>query len=256
MSAGEIISAAEILAGSGAAGWLADKLLGPSAQALGEQIQVYASERIRRILGKASKKVDHSNIQAPPPGFTVIFFQRASLSEDDDTLTEMWANLLASAATSYSSRHAAYVEILSQLTAADALALSDLVPVDMLYHPQITAPVNYKIELLTNLARGIKNVSGTEAEANDELQRLLNLKLSWPGRVYSGRVYFKGKERNQVITGGRSDHLASLDNLVRLGLIERFDVSNSLTQYDVAVEGVLVTMFGIGFIQTSRGCPD
>ena len=253
MSAGEIVSAAEILAGSGAAGWFADKLLGPSAQALGEQIKIYATDRIRKIVGKAAEKVDQAKIRPLPPGFAVIFFQRASFSEDEATLTDMWANLLASAGTSYSNRHAAYVEILSQLTGADALALSDFVPLETIYHPQMTRAVNLRLELLRSLAKSIKNVSETEEEARQELDRLFNYKFNWPGRVTSGRVYFKGIDHDRVITGGTGDHLGSIDNLVRLGLIEKFDVSNSLSQYDVAVEGILVTMLGVGFIQTCRG---
>jgi hypothetical protein len=250
---GELVSAATILAGSGAGTWLADKLLGPSANALGEQIRAFAGDRLSKIFNRTESRIKPDAVHALPPGFLVQFVQKASFSEDDDTLTDMWANLLASAATKYVRRHAAYVEILSQLTGFDAEVLSRLVPTDTPYFPQLSAPVNLRIELLSKIARSIKNISKTQQEAHEELNRLFRTRLDWPGEITSGRVYFEGEGGNHPLTGGNPDQFASYDNLVRLGLIQRFDVSNSLSQYDVAVEGVLVTMLGIGFTQTCRG---
>ena len=102
----ELVEAAEILVGSGAAGWVVDKLLGPSASALGEQIKVYGTGRFRSVVSVFATKAEtrQHDLQALPPGFAYQFFQKASFSEDDEFITECWANLLLSAATEYAPR--------------------------------------------------------------------------------------------------------------------------------------------------------
>ncbi len=165
----------------------------------------------------------------------------------------MWANLLAQAATSFTNRHAAYVEILSELTAFDAMVIADLVPEDTPYFPQISMPVNLKVELRLKLAKEMKNISDTQEEAQAEFERLLNFRFDWPGRTTAARIHYKDGDITRPISGGIPDQFASFDNLCRLGLLERFDLDNSMTPYETALEGVLVTMLGIGFVQTCRG---
>ena len=244
-----------LLIGAGA-GWFANKVFGPSADALGQELKAYSSSRLGKIFKRAAERSKPEQVEALPPGFVVTFFQKASFSEDDESLTEMWANLLAQAATEFTNRHAAYVTILSELTAFDAMILADLVPDDTPFFPQMSAPVNLKVELRRNLAREIKNISDTREGAQAEFDRLMNFNFEWPARITAARLHYQidGDRKNtSPLTGGRSDQFASFDNLCRLGLIERFDLNNSMTPYETAVEGILVTMLGIGFVQTCRG---
>jgi hypothetical protein len=235
------------------AGWFANKLFGPSADALGEALKSYGTSRLQKIFNRAAEKADPTEVEALPPGFVVTFFQKASFSEDDDSLTEMWANLLAQAATNFTNRHAAYVEILSELTAFDAMTIAELVPEDTPYFPQISAPVNLKVELRLKLAQEMKNISDTQEEAQAEFERLMNFKFDWPGRITAARIHYRDGDITRPITGGIPDQFASFDNLSRLGLVEKFDLNNSMKPYETAIEGVLVTMLGIGFVQTCRG---
>jgi hypothetical protein len=235
------------------AGWFANKLLGPSADALGKELQNYSSARMRKIFRRAAEKSNPDHVNALPPGFVMTFFQKASFSEDDDALTEMWANLLAEAATNFTNRHAAYVEILSELTAFDALTLANLVPEDAPFSPEMSAPVNLKVELRLAITKEMKKISNSHAEAQLEFDRLINLKFDWPGRITSARLHWRDGDVTRPISGGIGDQFASFDNLCRLGLLERFDLDNSMARYESAVEGVLVTMLGIGFVQTCRG---
>lgn len=235
------------------AGWFANKLFGPSADALGEALKSYGTSRLEMIFKRAAEKADPKRVEALSPGFVVTFFQKASFSEDDESLTEMWANLLAQAATNFTNRHAAYVEILSELTAFDAMTIADLVPEDTPYFPQISAPVNFKVELRLNLAKEMRNISDTQEEAQAEFERLMNVGFAWPGRVTAARLHYQDGEITRPISGGIPDQFASFDNLSRLGLLEKFDLSNSMTPYETAIEGVLVTMLGIGFVQTCTG---
>ncbi|NNC47586.1 MAG: DUF4393 domain-containing protein [Sphingomonas sp.] len=237
----------------GGGAWLADKLLGPSAEAIGDQLKAYAGDRIRKIFDRAETKIDPIAVKPLPPGFAMIFVQRASSSEEDENLTEMWANLLKSAAESFSSRHTAYAEILSQLTPLDAQSLEELVPADTLFFPALAMPVNLRVELRLKITNEMKNVSSSKEEAQEEFDRLMNCSLDWPGRITSARIHYKDGDVERPLTGGISDLFATHDNLYRLGLIERFEIDNSSKRYETAVEGVLVTALGVGFIQTCRG---
>jgi hypothetical protein len=240
-----------VLAGGSA--WLADKLLGPSADALGRELQLYGTSRLKKIFGQAETKIDLNDVAPLPPGFMLQFIQKASYSEDDDALTDAWSSLLANSAIRFNARHSAYVDILSQLNAFDAKQLSALVSEDSAHNPSDSKPVNLKLETKMRLAESLKTTSQTKSEAEDEFARLMKLDLGWPGRITSVRIHFKDGTESRPMSGGVPDQFASFDNLSRLGLIERFDIDVSMKPYETGLEGVLVTMLGIGFVQACRG---
>lgn len=248
----ELITAAQIIAGTGAAGWLADKLLTPSIEGLGEQFKAYASARLAQIFGAASEKVRAEDVRSLPPGFALTFLQSASFSEEDEALSDMWANLLAAAATKFESRQTAYVSILSQLAGSDARVLNEILPVGLeRMYAGVTA-TNARTEMRVRLANQINNISPDRVSGHQEIERLLHLDLGLPGRVNSARVYFVEGSENRVLSGGREDQSLEQANLIRLGLCERFEVSNSLTHMDVGFEGVLLTALGLKFLQSCR----
>ena len=236
----------------GAGTWFANKLLGPSADALGSQFKAYASDRLNKIFSKAQTKLQSDKICELPPGFVMQFIQKASFSEDDEFLTEAWANLLANSAKKFDNRQSAFVEILSQLSARDARVLSGLVPEQTVYDPADSMPVSLRINIKLKLASDLKHTSNSQAEAEDEIARLLQLDLGWPGRITAARVHYKADDETLPMEGGRPDQFATYDNLKRLGLIDWFDIDISIKPYETGLEGVLVSMLGIGFLQTCR----
>ncbi len=239
-----------MLFGGGA--WLAGKLFGPSADALGKELQTYGSNRLKTIFNRTQSKLSPEEVVPLPPGFALQFMQKASFSEDDEALTEAWANLLANASRKFDSRYSSFVEILSQLSAFDAAALSKLVPEDTHYHANLSMPVNLRLEIKLKLANEIRATSDSKIAAEKEFERLMQFDLGWPGRVIAARVHYKDDERTLPISGGTPDQFASFDNLVRLGLLARFDLDISMKPYETGLEGVIVTMLGIGFTQTCR----
>jgi hypothetical protein len=236
----------------GAGAWLANKLFGPSADALGKELQTYGSNRLTKIFNRAQSKLSPDEVRPLPPGFALQLMQRASFSEEDEGLTEAWANLLANASRKFDSRFSSFVEILSQLSAFDAMVLSKLVPEETFYHPSTSMPVNLRLEIKLKLASDLKSISDTKEDAENEFARLMKVDLGWPGRVTAARVHYRDGQDIRPISGGVSDQFASFDNLVRLGLVSRFDLDISMKPYETGLEGVLVTMLGIGFIQTCR----
>jgi hypothetical protein len=248
----ELVTAAQIIVGSQSVGWFADKLLGPSFDGLGEQFKAFAGARLNKIFGRANEKVQLDCVVALPPGFALTFVQKASFSEEDDLLTEMWSSLLACAGTKYESRQASYVDILSQMTAADARFLDDIVPLGGEGTLSAIRAVNEKIDTKVRLAKQINNISADEEAGLNEIQRLYNLDLGWPGQVNSARVYYANDGQNHLLSGGRPYDTSAQDNLVRLGVLETFEVSNSLTPMDVGFEGVFLTTLGLGLLRSCR----
>ena len=245
-----VITPGVVLVGAGS--WFAGKVFGPSAEALGDALRTYGTDRIQAIFGKAAKKVEGQEITPLPTGFAVNLIQKASFSEDDPTITEMWACLLAAASQRFENRYASYVEILSQLTAFDAGKLNELVPEDFDYSPNMSAPVNLRTNLRRDIVSELRNVSENRISAEDEFARLMKLKLEWPIEITEARIHFVEGGVNKPLAGGKPDTFHSLDNLKRLQLVEGFDVDNSIEPYETTVHGVFVTMLGVGFVQTCR----
>jgi hypothetical protein len=241
----------------GGGAWLADKVLGPSAEGMGEQLKAYAGDRLRKIFNRAEDKTDPELVRPLPPGFAMIFVQRASSSEDDPQLTEMWANLLKSAATSFSSRHTAYAEILSQLTPFDVSELSSFIDEQIPITPDGDRHVNRVVQLKRHVVTELNNVTRSSikhSESQEKFNELLNITTDWPMRVTQANLAFENLDGSiGSITGGRASMFDSVDNLVRLGLLERFSVSNSTDPYLIAVEGYFATGLGVSFVQTCRG---
>lgn len=123
--ASELITTAQIVAGTGALAWVADKLLGPSAEAVGDQIKIYASARVEAIFARIAQKRSADQLASIPPAFAVAAIQRASISDDDTQITEMWANLLIAASEQFESRMTVYADILSQIGPNEARLLRD-----------------------------------------------------------------------------------------------------------------------------------
>jgi hypothetical protein len=236
----------------GAGTWFANKIFGPSADLLGQSIRDYGTDRIRKIFGRAAEKVIENKISPLPPGYMMTFMEKASFSEDEENITEMWASLLANSAQGYTSRMTAYVDILSQMTSHDAEVISDLVPKEFSFSPAGSRAVNLKIEMINNLLRIISVELNAEDECRRVLVELLNMDFAWPAKIMSARLIWAQSGEVFPMSGGNPDSFASRDNLCRLGLLERFDLTTSLAPFSTAVEGFIVTALGVGFIQTCR----
>ena len=115
-----VITGAALVA-SGA--WFADKLLGPSAEAIGAQLRVFASDRMTKIMNRAHASSKGEILRPLPVGFVYQAFQNASFSEDCEDLTDMWSNIFIDASVNFSSRHVLFSNILSQMGQREAYIL-------------------------------------------------------------------------------------------------------------------------------------
>ncbi|MGA7314637.1 MAG: Abi-alpha family protein [Silvibacterium sp.] len=119
--AGEIIK-------SGAGEKIADlvnKLAGPLAEEVGmifgDTVRVYRVKNWIKTLQKTERLLRDSGLPANPvpPGLFLPIMEASSI-EDNETLQEMWAGLLATASQKTDSVSPAFIETLKQLTPGDA----------------------------------------------------------------------------------------------------------------------------------------
>ncbi len=122
----ELVTASQILAGTGAAAWVVDKLLGPSAEGLGEQIKMYAGSRLTAIFSRIAELTGPDNVPLLEPALAVEGLRKASLSEEDVLVTDMWARLLLNSSENSASKSLIFADILSQLSANEANILNEI----------------------------------------------------------------------------------------------------------------------------------
>lgn len=117
-----IITSGAMLVGAGA--WFADKIFSPSAILLGDSLKLYVTERVRKIFLRAEEIADETeSFQELPPAFMLKFLQDSSISDDDEIITDMWANLLLNSSKDIKSRNSFYISIISRIGAPEAHAL-------------------------------------------------------------------------------------------------------------------------------------
>lgn len=251
---GEMISAAQILAGSGAAGWLVDKLLGPSADALGEQIKVFATDNLQRIFSKASARQGQIVLQPLNPAFAYQFIQKASFSEDDDFIVESWANLLLQASIDFKPRLSLIADILSQLNAEDARRLNAMVPSDYALELPAVVPVNIRTSLISEVESKVQ-AHPTTLDGVQRLIQALNLEqLYWPSVITNAHLPYNDAESGRTTWYGGGQGVTTSHNvLIRQGLLERFDLDITLDSSGPNVEGLMITGLGLEFIAICRG---
>ena len=110
---------------------LLQRVAGPLADEVGESLALMARPyRIRlslKMLQKTQRMLSEAGVapQAVPPRLFVPMLEAASIENDEDLHTK-WSALLANAASSPDKVHPSYIEILKQLTPADARFLDRL----------------------------------------------------------------------------------------------------------------------------------
>lgn len=251
----EIVTVAALVAGGG---WLAEKLLGPSFSALGDQFRAFAGNRINKIFDRAQESVSDNEITALPSGFAWKFLQAASYSADDDTITDMWAGLLNDAAHGANHRHNIFVDILSQIGPDEAEYLNTMFPKDKDYPLVANRPEDIRPSLFENAKRSIDWGSPkTEADAQRVVEHLLDYDFGWPAVVRSAQHYWptdKGNGSTHTLRKSRPfPNSFVVDALSRQKLIEYFDIDFHPGWASPRFDGYFMTSLGVDFILSCRG---
>jgi hypothetical protein len=240
-----------------ALGWFGNKILGPSADELGSRLRIYTSRRLDKVFGKAEAiaKAENADLKALPPAFAVKFWQNASMSEDDDIITDMWANLLVRAAVDFDVRHNLYASILAEISSTDARTLDGLVDQNIYNRLPFEHPGNIKTGLRFLIFSGRDVPSDSAEAAGRTIVELSNAKWPYAARVYNvSWPYFLDKpHRAGQSAAGGSGRTLSLDVLMRQGLLELIEFQQSQDMHTAIVQALLVTSLGVQFVLTCRG---
>jgi hypothetical protein len=243
----------------GASSWFLNKVLGPSAEELGARLRIYAAARLDKILYRAEQKAASEGLQinAVPPAFAIKFYQESSLSDDDDILTEMWANLLLEASSNFSYRHRLYVSILAQIGREEAKFLDSIV--SSKYYDDLSLylrPFNATGLLREAVFRDWCYPSPDEGTALTTYQEIVGQSLPYPGAVLAAEWGFYDQQHvfKRFSAGGVRDQIA-IDILTRQGLVEHFHFTKTTRTSipSAMIEGVLATSLGVEFVLTCRG---
>lgn len=244
------------LIGGGA--WFANKILGPSADALGDQLKAYTNDRLGRIFRKAEEKATGLELEPVPAGFAYQFVQFASFSEDHEKITDMWANLLLSSAQGITSRHATFVSILSQLSHVDARVLDRIAShgFEQFEGAHVGRPGNLVSSFRHSLSHRVKHCPVGKLEAQKGIYILREEPLYWPSEIINIEFPYLLEEGANEVEWHSSTALGqplSYDILVRQQLVEwlSFDLSKAFTS--PRIEGVLLTTLGVEFLLSCRG---
>lgn len=261
----EPISTGALIVG---AGWAGKKVLGPSLDEFGGQLRIYAGERIKKIFeALEKKKPDVTKLNPLPPAFTLKFVQSASLSDDDEILTGMWANLLINASSNYSNRKVLFVDILETLSVEDAKVLDSLIVPGRSYEffdnlgsigDLIRLQARMLAERILREAGLTHFDDGCAHKFNNELE---NLKFdNWPIKIIGSRAPYdltKIAVQENVIYPALSSmgivgSLSNYDPLIRQRLLQTFQF-DFVAGFEIEVDGVMATSLGIDFLQNCRG---
>ena len=257
-----IITTGAVLVGAGA--WFADKLLGASAEALGEQLKVYASGRWKSIFERTKELADGQNVNSLPPGFAYLALQKSSFSEDDELITDLWANLLLNASMKFTQRHVLYVDILEKLSAGDAKILDEMIKSGI--ELNIRHSVQWELdEIRRSLFKHAeqvlenRNISHFDFDAAEEFDiSISNFTNRWPITILETIIPITPPEAQPGTlaatssTSGQANSEAPYDALIRQRLLQSFQIS-FIVGFQMTIGGVMATSLGVEFIQSCRG---
>lgn len=188
------------------------------------------------------------------PGFLALFIQRSSFADDSENITELWANLLADAARAFSNKHVNYVGILSQLGPAEVTLLDQLIGQHV--GPRSRPPSNLHTSVGSLLGNMIGAAPQTPEQASAAVNRVLEAKPYWPGRVLSAEVPYFDMGFAKLYTGGfvSEDWVPiSIDLLIRQRLLEEVTVELRDWESPPRARIVLMTGLGLDFVYACRG---
>jgi|SRR5215471_3643834 len=97
-----------------------------------ELLRLQREDVLAEIVSRARRQIESDGraTKPVPNKFIVPFLEQASLEDPGSELVDMWASLLASAASDYASHHVHFVSIISQLSAKQGNILRGVTVID------------------------------------------------------------------------------------------------------------------------------
>lgn len=210
------------------------KIFGPTAEAiglgLGAAFRSWSIKRQVRFWKKTQEYLAEAGVEplSVPPKILLPIIQNASI-EDDDSLQDRWAALLANAANPNQNPPimATYADILRRLSPKSAAFL------DVLFDEYLAK---------------IKRLGRPERWSTKYTDEIYSEAVLY--ELYTEKIDPDGAHRHVFTTGNleyHSDFLLTIENLTSLGIIESRDPRSSAEGIDY-----FFTMLGLSFVRACR----
>lgn len=259
---------------SGASAWLAAKIFGPSAARLGDNLLVYLESRLPRIFAEVEKIARENGIDPQPirPGLLTRLIVDASMSEDDEGITEWWANLILDASVSGSNEHAVFSDMMTLLGPSEAEFLGNFYALVADKRPRNDEPWHFSRFIVEHtvsefLARGIGWKFPVEkGEAEQARKFIENFKAVMPAIPVAWGIPSKGQasinqgepfdfvvvDQQKVKWFAGSERLFEVLETSRILRISRHQIP-SMRGRDGWVELLEFTQLGMAFYEACSG---
>ena len=236
------------------AGWFANKVFGPSADELGTQLRAFVNTKLRAIVERAERKVDPKNVGALSPGFIYNFSQKASFSDDDPQITEMWASLLASASEGQNYHHSIFTDILTQIGSGEAQILQDLCPNPHDIHLGKFPPDDLRRHLYYKFKGQWDGHALSSEAAKARSDELLKFDFGWPVRVRMASYPEKYEDEkygsaSATLLAQRGHNDFSIDVLCRQRVLDVFEFDAQPGWLSPMMDGYMITLLGLEFMK-------
>jgi hypothetical protein len=245
---------------TGGALWFADKVLGPSAEALGENLKAYLAERWRSIALRAGEIAAASDVHPQPirPGLLTRMIMDASFSDEDSTITEWWANLFVDASQKSSNKHAVFADMMALFGPAEASCLDEFVDAfsfaDEWFFSKLIA--NDIIEV--TFEEAVNHAARKEALEDKSPSPLGGFPLdgaTWP--MIATEWLMPSKDETARLMAGHNEWY--FRNSIAVGILERsavlkpVRVVQSVFGGTIWVKGLVLSALGFEFYGACRG---
>lgn len=197
-----VITTGAIVVASGS--WFADKIFGPSIDALGENLKAHLQSRLPIIFGRAESIAKTESLELAPirPGLLTRMIVDASFSEDMPEITDWWANLFLEAATkeTEANMHAVFSDIMAMIGPQEVKVLNEFVAYYRKQVAHLTPEMRAHVETIGSVVQETKLFSVTnrfplDAESSREIdEHFTNPHIPLPVRTYGWKVPSKGDE--------------------------------------------------------------
>lgn len=246
----------------GALKFFAERVFGPSADAIGENLR-HVLANVSGIFALAGEKAESKGIEPCPisPGLLSRMIMDAAFSENDPDIKDWWANLFVDASIDSSNIHAVFSDIMAMLGPQEAKFLSEFVMSfpscsgesfgqNASYMDTLNSKFEGAIEAWMNIEDPVDNYGQV-------ITNFLSGDPSWPMRPTEWRIPARIEGSDSRLWYGHNpwftNNLVQVDILKRTGLLTSLDASFSVWGGMNWVRGVGLSPLGYEFYRTCTG---
>jgi hypothetical protein len=250
----------------GASAWFANKVFGPSAERLGDNLQVYLANRLPAIFAKAEETSQRRDLQPQQikPGLLARMVVDASFSEDQPIITEWWANLFLDASLHGDNKHAVFSDMMAVIGPEEAKCLEEFITT--FENGKLPAAFSLAQSASTNLdlsrEKIILDVLGNSPFPVSVVQsledRMKTGQLDWPIRYLSWHLPItKNNEREAKFQSKGNpwfyENRASIEILERAGILRSARIEKAVWDGSYWMTTIEPTHLGMAFYFACHG---